>query len=264
MHNSCLDVAIDVARDSGAVLAARFAAGVEADSKGRFDVVTAADHEAERIILHRLASEYPSHAVVAEESGQRFGSSSTHCWYVDPLDGTKNFARGYPAFAVSIAMERDGELAVGVVFDPIRGELFAAERGAGASCNDRRIRVSAASQLDQCVIATGFPSASRHACPDLRVLEHLAMSTQGLRRSGSSALDLAYVASARLDAFWDIGLRPWDVAAGRLLVIEAGGCCSDFRGRLLRLDGTELLADNGAVHDLLVQAFADVLVLPIR
>jgi myo-inositol-1(or 4)-monophosphatase len=264
VDNSYLDVAIDVARESGAVLAARFAAGVQADAKGRFDVVTEADHEAERIIVQRLTTEYSSHALVAEEGGQRSGTSSTHCWYVDPLDGTKNFARGYPAFAVSIAMERNGELVVGVVFDPIRRELFAAERGGGASCNDRRVRVSAASRLDQCVVATGFPSASRHACPDMRVLEHLAMNTQGFRRSGSSALDLAYVASARIDAFWDIGLKLWDVAAGRLLVTEAGGCCTDFGGRPLSLDGTELLADNGAVHGVLVQAFADVLVLPLR
>jgi myo-inositol-1(or 4)-monophosphatase len=264
VDNGCLDVAIDVARESGALLAGRFTAGVQVDAKGRFDIVTEADHDAERVILQRLSSEYPSHAVVAEEGGRRSGTSSTHCWYVDPLDGTKNFARGYPAFAVSIAMECDGELVVGVVFDPIRGELFAAERGAGAFCNDRRIRVSAARRLDHCVIATGFPSASRHVCPDMRVLEHLAMTTQGLRRSGSSALDLAYVASARIDAFWDIGLKPWDVAAGRLLVIEAGGCCTDFRGGQLRSDGTELLADNGVVHNVLVQAFADGLVLPTR
>jgi len=259
-----LDVAIGAAREAGMVLAARFAAGVQAEAKGRFDLVTDADRAAERIILERLKSEYPSHAVVAEESGQRAGTSSTHRWYVDPLDGTKNFARGYPIFAVSIAMECGGDLVAGVVFDPIRDELFGAERGGGAFCNGRRISVSMACRLDQCLIATGFPSASRHTCPDVRLLSQLSMTTQGLRRSGSSALDLAYVASARVDAFWDIGLQPWDVAAGRLLVTEAGGCCSDFRGGGLTLDAAELLADNGGVHDLLVQAFANVLVLPVR
>src|SRR5262249_35172929 len=158
-------------------------------------------------------------------------------WYVDPLDGTKNFARGYPAFSVTLALEQHGELVVGVVFDPLRRELFAAERGSGAFCNDRRIRVSDAVRLDQCLVATGFPSARGHGCSDGRLLTELSLATQGLRRTGSSALDLAYVASARLDAFWDIGLKPWDVAAGALLVSESGGRCSDLRGQRMTLGG---------------------------
>jgi myo-inositol-1(or 4)-monophosphatase len=186
------------------------------------------------------------------------GSSSSYRWYVDPLDGTKNFARGYPAFSVTLALEHDGELVVGVVFDPLRQELFAAERGSGAFCNHRRIGVSDAASLDQCLIATGFPSATRHGCSDVRLLTELSLATQGLRRTGSSALDLAYVASARLDAFWDIGLKPWDVAAGVLLVSESGGCCSDLRGRHMTLTGTDLLADNGALHEQLVRKFGEV------
>ena len=259
MNNAHLEIAIDIAQESGAHLAERFAAGVYAEAKGRFDIITDADHAVEHIILRRLRAECPSHTIVAEESGESAGTSSTYRWYVDPLDGTKNFARGYPAFSVSLALERDGELVVGVVFDPLRRELFAGERGSGSSCNGRPMRVSATGRLDQCLMATGFPSATRHSCSDLRLLTDLSLSTQGLRRTGSSALDLAYVAAARLDAFWDIGLKPWDVAAGALLVSEAGGCCTDLRGGRMMLGGTEFLADNGAVHDQLVRKFGEML-----
>jgi len=259
VHKTHLDIAVDVALESGARLAERFTAGVRAEAKGRFDLVTDADHVAEQIILRRLRAELPSHTLVAEESGESVGSSSSFRWYVDPLDGTKNFARGYPAFSVSLALEHDGELVVGVVFDPLRQELFAAERGSGAFCNERRMRVSDAARLEQCLIATGFPSATRHGCSDMRLLTELSLATQGLRRTGSSALDLAYVASARLDAFWDIGLKPWDVAAGALLVSESGGFCSDLRGGRMTLSGAQLLADNGALHEQLVQKFGEVL-----
>src|SRR5262249_45684200 len=156
------------------------------------------------IILDRLRREFPSHGVVTEESGEYPGTSSTYRWYVDPLDGSKNFARGYPAFAVSLALACGEQLIVGVVFDPTRGELFLPVHGAGASCNARRIRVSTVSRLEECLVGTGYPSAARHADPNVALLHRVSMTTQGLRRTGSSALDLSYVACGRLDAFWDI------------------------------------------------------------
>jgi myo-inositol-1(or 4)-monophosphatase len=249
----------EIARESGAVLAELFSRGVSADAKGTFDVVTEADHVAEKIVLDRIRRAFPSHGVIAEEGGGYRGSSSSHRWHVDPLDGTKNFVRGYPAFSVSLALERDDDLILGVVFDPIRGELFAAERGGGARCNDRPVRVSAVDRLEQSLVATGFPSASRHRHMEIPPLHHVVMRTQGIRRTGSSALDLCYVACGRLDAFWDLGLRSWDVAAGLVLVAEAGGTYSDLRGRPVGWPGPDLLAANPQVHALLVEAFSGVL-----
>jgi myo-inositol-1(or 4)-monophosphatase len=245
-----LQVAVEIARESGAMLADCFAKGVHAEAKGRFDVVTAADRAVEAVILGRIGSEFPTHSVLAEESGGQAGSSDTYRWYVDPLDGTKNFARGYPAFSVSLALECAGELVVGVVFDPVRQEMFAAERGAGAFCNDERMHVSGVHRLEQCLVTTGFPSAKRHRESDMRLFWQLSMGTQGVRRTGSSALDLGYVACGRTDAFWDIGL---------MLVSEAGGRYSDLQGGRFALTDTHLLADNAIVHDSLVQMFSDAL-----
>jgi myo-inositol-1(or 4)-monophosphatase len=257
-----LRTAIKIAHESGAVLAELFARGASARAKGAFDVVTEADEVAERIVLDRLRLAFPSHGVVAEESGGYRGSSSTHRWHVDPLDGTKNFARGYPAFSLSLALECEGDLVVGVVFDPIRRELFAAERGSGAWCNDQRMHVSSIERLEQCLVTTGFPSAARHRHGDIPPLHHVAMRTQGVRRTGSSALDLSYVACGRLDAFWDVGLRSWDVAAGLVLTSEAGGRYSDLRGRSFDFDSPDLLAANPRVHGLFAQVFSDVLAAP--
>ena len=255
-----LRVAIEVAREAGAVLAERFAHGsVFTDAKGEFDIVTEADRLAERIVLDHIRVMFPSHGVVAEESGGYRGSSSMYRWHVDPLDGTKNFARGYPAFSVSLALEREGEMVVGVVFDPIRAELFAAEHGGGAWRNHERVRVSSVDRLEQCLLTTGFPSAARHRHLDVPSLHHVAMRTQGVRRTGSSALDLSYVACGRLDAFWDIGLSSWDVAAGLVLVAEGGGTYSDLRGRRFAFTSPDLLASNPNVHQLFVTAFSDVL-----
>ena len=259
MPKPFLDIAVDVARESGAMLADAFAKGARSEPKGRFDVVTEADHASEALIVSRIRTEFPSHAVVSEEGGGHAGGPDPYCWYVDPLDGTKNFVRGYPSFAVSLALKCGSELVLGVVFDPIRQELFAAERNAGASCNDQRIGVSRVRRLDQCLMSTGFPSARRHARMNTPVFHHICMTTQGLRRTGSSALDLSYLACGRIDAFWDIGLSAWDVAAGLVLVAEAGGCYSDLRGGRVSFMGPELLADNTLVHDALVQVFSDVL-----
>lgn len=256
MDRCYLQAAVDIARASGAVLADCFAKGVRAEAKGRFDLVTNADRAVEAAILERVRSDFPTHSVLAEESGGHTGTSDTYRWYVDPLDGTKNFARGYPAFSLSLALECAGELVVGVVFDPIRQEMFAAERGAGAFCNDERIHVSCVHQLDQCLVTTGFPSAKRHRESNMQLFWRLSMATQGLRRTGSSALDLSYVACGRTDAFWDIGLSAWDVAAGLVLVSEAGGRYSDLRGGRFALTHADLLADNAIVHGALVEMFS--------
>ena len=263
VNKGYLQTAVDIAREAGALLADSFAKGVCSEAKGDFDLVTEADRASEALILGRIRSEFPSHSVVAEESGRHAGSSSADRWYIDPLDGTKNFARGYPAFSLSLALERAGELVLGVVFDPIRQEMFSAERGAGAFRNDQRIHVSRVDRLEQCLVTTGFPSAKRHRQSNLQLFCQVSMATQGLRRTGSSALDLSYVACGRLDAFWDIGLSSWDVAAGLVLVSEAGGRCSNLRGDRFTMAGTDLLTDllvdNSLVHDLFVRMFSEVL-----
>jgi myo-inositol-1(or 4)-monophosphatase len=254
--------AIEIARESGERLADLFARGVRAEAKGRFDVVTEADRLAEMVAVERIRSTFPSHTVVAEEGGGYTGSSSIYRWFVDPLDGTKNFARRYPAFSVSIALECADQLVMGVVFDPLRDEMFSAERGAGAFLNADRLRVSRVNRLERCLIATGFPSAARHRHRDTHVFHRVCMLTQGVRRTGSSALDLAYVASGRVDAFWDIGLNSWDVAAGSVLVSEAGGRCTNLRGGRFALTSPDVLADNALVHVALVNVFNDALAAP--
>jgi myo-inositol-1(or 4)-monophosphatase len=258
MRRSPVDVAVDIAREAGVLLAEAFVAGVEAEAKGRFDIVTTADRAAEALILRRLRDAFPSHGIVAEESGRHRGTSGCR-WYVDPLDGTKNFARGNPSFAVSLAWEDDERLLVGVVFDPMRRELFVAEHGGGAWCNERRIRVSPTDALARCLVATGFPSAARHAAGGLAMLDRLCMSTHGLRRTGSSALDLSYVACGRVDAFWDIGLHRWDVAAAVLLVTESGGYCSDLQGGPVG-SPADVVAANTTVHQQLIELCRGALV----
>lgn len=259
LNKDYLRAAVDIARESGALLVDAFGKGVRSEAKDDFDLVTEADRASEDIILRRLLSAFPSHTVIAEESGVRGGSSPAYRWHVDPLDGTKNFVRGYPAFALSLALECAGELVLGVVFDPVRQELFSAERGAGAFCNDERIQVSRVAQLEQCLVTTGFPSAKRHRHLNVQLLCQVSMTTQGLRRTGSSALDLSYVACGRVDAFWDIGLSSWDIAAGLVLVSEAGGRYSDLCGGRFATTAPDLLAANPIVHDSFVEVFTGVL-----
>src|SRR5438045_2285939 len=237
---------MEIARESGALLATYFEKRIAFELKGDFDLVTEADRASERLVVERLRSHFPSHSIVAEEGGGHEGSSG-YRWYVDPLDGTTNFAHGYPVYNVTMGLEKDGEMLVGVVFDPNRQEMFSAERGAGAYLNNRRIRVSAAKRLEDSLVSTGFPSRKRHLNVNIHFYHQMAMATHGVRRTGSAALDLAYVACGRLDAFWEFGLKPWDMAAGMLLVREAGGAVSDMRGAPHDLNSSpHLLADNGA------------------
>jgi myo-inositol-1(or 4)-monophosphatase len=233
---------------AGALLRARYRERHEVFKKGEIDLVTAVDREAERIIIEAVAAGFPQHGIVAEESPAR-ASQDGHCWYVDPLDGTTNFAHGYPHFAVSIALARDEDLLFGLVYDPIREETFSACRGRGARLNGGPINVSEARALSDSLLGTGFPYDRRQA-PEfyLAFWRDAMLRAHGVRRSGSAALDLCYIASGRLDGFWEWKLRPWDTAAGRLIVEEAGGRVTDFSGAPHRLSGEETAASNGSVH----------------
>lgn len=225
--------------------------------KGEYDLVTETDRASEKLIVDRLRAHYPSHAIVAEEGGRREGSSE-YCWYVDPLDGTTNFAHGFPVFNVTLALERAGELICAVTIDPTRNEVFHAEKGAGAYLDGNRIHVSSASKLEDALAATGFPSRKRHQNVNIHFYYQLAMLSHGVRRAGAAAIDLAYVACGRLDLFWEFSLNPWDMAAGVLLIREAGGAVTDMHGRPFNLRGKHVLADNGSVHRETVELFAKI------
>ncbi len=260
---SYLETAADIAREAGAVLMNWFERGVSFELKGDFDLVTQADKASELLVVERLGSHFPSHSVVAEEgTGQDRGSEFR--WYVDPLDGTTNFAHGFPMFNVTLALEQAGRLIAGVIFDPLRNEMFAAERGGGAYLNNRRIHVSKAPRLEDSLLATGFPSFKRHLNVNVHFFHQIAMTTHGVRRGGSAALDLAYTACGRLDGFWEFGLNPWDQAAGILLVEEAGGRCSDMKGGPVDVRGKHMVATNGKIHDQTVELFREVFAGGIR
>ena len=259
-----LESAVEIAREAGALLAHYFERRVSFELKGEFDLVTEADRASEKLVVERLRSYFPAHTVVAEE-GTGHESGSEYRWYVDPLDGTTNFAHSFPMFNVTLALEQAGELVAGVIYDPLRQEMFTAERGGGAYLNHRRIRVSNTRQLGDSLSSTGFPSRKRHHNVNIHFYYQLAMASHGVRRTGSAALDLAYVACGRLDFFWEFGLKPWDMAAGILLVEEAGGRASDMRGQRHTVGVSEhLLADNGALHEQALEIFQEVFEARLR
>lgn len=252
-----LETATEIAREAGALLARYAERRIGYELKGEFDLVTEADRASERLVVERLRSHFPSHGIVAEEGGGHT-SDSEYCWYVDPLDGTTNFAHGFPVYNVTLGLARSGEMVAGVIFDPNRGELFAAESGAGAYLNNHRIHVSPQQRLEDALVATGFPSRKRHENVNVHFYYQMGLFTHGVRRAGSAAIDLAYVACGRLDGFWEFGLKPWDMAAGVLLVAEAGGRVSDMRGGPHTLASPTLLADNGRLHAQTLDLFAEV------
>ena len=251
---SYLENAIEIAHDAGSLLRQYFERRVTFELKGAFDLVTVADRASEKLVVDRLTALYPEHGILAEE-GSGHESASEYRWYVDPLDGTTNFAHGYPIYNVTLALEKAGEMILGVIFDPNRDELFSCEKGAGAYLNGRRIAVSRAAHIAECLVATGFPSRRRHQDINVHFFYQVAMASHGVRRGGSAAIDLASVACGRLDGYWEFGLSPWDMAAGRLLVEEAGGRCTDMRGGPHSLTGPHILADNGVVHQEIVNLF---------
>ncbi len=263
---SYIETAMEIAREAGGVLLQYLEKRPDFEVKGEQDLVTDADRAAEALVLEQLRNHFPAHTVIAEESGLH-DRHSEYRWYVDPLDGTTNFAHSYPAFCVSIGLAHAGELIAGVVFDPVRNEMFSAEKGAGAYLNHRRIRVSNVPSLGVSLLATGFPSRKRHEDVNVYFFHQLGVKAHGIRRSGSAAIDLANVASGRLDGFWEFGLHPWDVAAGLLLVSEAGGRYTDMRGGPFDFNSPHLIADNGHLHEEFVafvaKIFAGEITVPI-
>lgn len=258
--------AAEIAREAGALLRGFYERGVATEYKGDVDLVTEADRASETLIRERLTTAFPGHGIYGEE-GTREGMDAEFRWYVDPLDGTTNFAHGFPVFCVVLGCERrraglqadaDGEMVAGVIYDPLRDEMFVAEKGRGASLNGRAIAVSSTTRLQEALTATGFPSHKRHRSPNVHFYQEITLCSHGVRRAGSAALDLAYVACGRLDGFWEFNLNPWDTSAGVLLVREAGGRVTQFDGGTFTLDSRETLATNGGIAGELEHIFAEM------
>jgi myo-inositol-1(or 4)-monophosphatase len=247
--NEFLKVAIETAQQAGAVLRREFERPKEISYKGEVDIVTESDRRSEAMIVARLRERFPGHAIVAEEGGGAVAAGAKYCWHVDPLDGTTNFAHGYPCFAVSIGLCEDGEPIAGVVFNPVSGELFTAARGEGAYLDEKPIRVSLVDKLATSLVATGFPTHQRKRSANINYYWEFTLRSHGVRRDGSAALDLCSVACGRFDAFWEFSLNSWDTAAGILLVREAGGIVTDIGGGPYHPGGPHLLASNGLIHD---------------
>jgi len=248
-----------IAREAGSLLMDHFRGRVKVkiEYKGSADLVTIADRQSEALILARIRRDFPTHDVMGEE-GTRIETGSDYKWYVDPLDGTTNFAHGYPVFCVSLAVEFQGQRIAGVIYDPTRDEMFTAEKGSGARLNGEPLHVSKTATVDQSLVATGFPSQKRHKNPNIYFYHHLTLRSHGVRRAGSAALDLCNVAAGRFDGFWEFNLNPWDTAAGVLIVEEAGGRVTDFSGGPFQIDSREILASNGLVHEALIAEFQAV------
>ena len=254
-----LEVAVEAAREAGAILLAEFDRPQKIAYKGEVDLVTEADRRSEEAIVTRLRSQFPRHRIIAEEGGKTGAAEdSRYCWYVDPLDGTTNFAHGYPCFAVSIGLLEDGEPLVAAVLNPISRELFTAMRGEGAYLDQKRVRVSPVPRLSKGLLATGFPSQKRTQNPNIHYYWEFTLHSHGVRRDGSAALDLCSVAAGRFDGFWEFGLKSWDTAAAMLLVREAGGLVTDLAGRPYHPGDPEILASNALIHTEMQQLAADI------
>lgn len=245
-----LNFAIETAREAGQLLLEKFGRITQITKKGDINLVTEADLASEALIIERIKSHHPKHSILAEESGEAVvaGGDSAWKWIIDPLDGTTNYAHGYPCFCVTLALEHDGEIVVGVTFDPTRNELFAAEKGRGASLNGRPIRVSATERLSEALIVTGFPYDFKEKEDFGRHFNDFLFHTRGVRRDGSAAIDMAYVACGRFDGFWEEGLHAWDVAAGKLMIEEAGGMVTYYDGSPFSIYAPPICASNGSIH----------------
>ncbi|RLB29581.1 MAG: inositol monophosphatase [Deltaproteobacteria bacterium] len=241
--------AVESAREAGAFLKERLHADHRIDFKGEINLVTEADRTSEEIITSRIQKLFPDHDVMAEES-TNITRGAEYRWIIDPLDGTTNYAHGYPLFCVSIALQRMGEVILGVIYDPMFDELFVAERGEGAFLQGREIHVSTTERLIEGLVATGFPYDVRENCRDtLAYFNEMIPKVQAIRRIGSAALDLAYVAVGRFDGFWELRLQPWDTAAGWLMVEEAGGVVTDLNGKPYSLESPSIVASNAMIHE---------------
>ncbi len=257
-------LARETARLAGDLLMKHFGGHQKVDHKGEVDLVTEIDRLSEQVIVEALERAYPEHAIVSEEGAGRDGQGPFR-WIVDPLDGTTNYAHGYPVFSVSIALEKDQEMVLGVVYDPVRDELFAARKGQGGTLNGHRLTVSRTQRLAESLLATGFPYDIRHSpANNLDHFSQFALRAQAIRRAGSAALDLCYVAAGRFDGFWEMKLAPWDVASGGLMVTEAGGLVTDFSGRPFSIQTGEILASNGSIHTEMLDVLRGAQGIPCR
>lgn len=250
-----LNIAVRAARNAGEIIrrSSENTGKLKIDFKSANDYATEVDRMAEQEIINVIKAAYPGHGFLAEESGQQEGND--YVWIIDPLDGTTNFLHGFPVYAVSIALKHKNKIELGVVYDPLRDELFTAERGGGAMLNNRKIRVTQQNSLKGALIGTGFPFRSRQNLKAyLGMFESLVGDTAGIRRAGAAALDLAYLAAGRLDGFWEIGLHPWDMAAGVLLIQEAGGAVTDFSFKDNYLQSGNIIAGSPKMHQLIYRA----------
>ena len=248
------------ARQAGSILTRYALSGFRVEYKNPINLVTEADHAAEQSVIDSIRSRYPSHNFLAEERGRIDHGSSPYVWIIDPLDGTTNFAHGFPAYCVSIGLEYQGQSVLGVIYDPTRDELFSATHGGGAHMNGHPIHVSKTALLDQSLLVTGFAYDIRET--KRNNLDHFvrfALRAQGIRRTGSAALDLCYVAAGRFDGFWEVRLNPWDMAAGTVILREAGGEVTNFRGEAHSLYGQELVASNGLIHEAMLTVIQESL-----
>jgi myo-inositol-1(or 4)-monophosphatase len=246
-----LTFAIETARAAGHLLLEKYGRITTVTKKGDYNLVTEADLASEALIIERIKSHHPRHRILAEESGQItvIDGDSKWKWIIDPLDGTTNFAHSYPCFCVTIALEHEDELVIGVTYDPTRNELFAAEKGQGASLNFKPIQVSSTQKMSESLLVTGFPYDFKDRNDFARHLTAFLLGARGVRRDGSAAIDLAYVACGRFDGFWEEGLNPWDVAAGVLMIREAGGLVTNYDGSPVSIYKPPICASNGAIHD---------------
>jgi myo-inositol-1(or 4)-monophosphatase len=245
-----LNFAMQAARDAGQILLEKFGRKINISKKGDINLVTEADLASEALIIERIKSYYPKHSILAEESGKTIiEGAGSFKWIIDPLDGTTNYAHGYPCFCVTIALEHEEKIILGVTYDPTRDEMFAAERGQGATLNGRKIRVSETEKLSEALIVTGFPYNFREKANFAEDLTSFLLKARGVRRDGSAAIDLAYVACGRFDGLWEEGLNPWDVAAGTILIEEAGGYVTDYNESKFSIYVPPICASNGLIHN---------------
>lgn len=251
------EVAVAAAREAGAILQDHARRGFRVEHKNVVNLVTDADRRAEEAIVAALHKAFPDHEILAEEEGLREARASAWRWVIDPLDGTTNFAHGLPLYCVSIGLEHGGRPVLGVVLDPTRDELFVGEAGSGATVNGAPLHVSRTATLDAALLVTGFAYDIRETADNnLDHFSRFALRAQGVRRLGAAALDLCYVAAGRFDGFWELKLRPWDMAAGVVILREAGGRITDFAGQPHSIYGTQLVASNGLIHEAMLAVLA--------
>jgi myo-inositol-1(or 4)-monophosphatase len=247
--NEFLEFALEIAAEAAVILRAGHERPKRIEYKGDVDLVTETDRAAEKAIVGRIRKKYPDHAIIAEEGSEGAARGAKYCWYIDPVDGTTNFAHGYPCFCTSIALQENDVAIVGVVVNPITNETFTATRGGGAYLNGKPIHVSQVTELGSSLVATGFPTHMRHNSANMDFYWGFTLRSHGVRRDGSAALDLCSVAAGRFEGFWEFGLNSWDTAAGTLIVREAGGKVTDLDGSEHRPGGSNILATNGLVHE---------------